>query len=201
MPKICIIDYKSGNIQSIKAALDILNISYVVSNQNEKINECSHLILPGVGSYKSAMLKLNNNINVQNLSNQVLKKKKPILGICVGMQIFSSYGYEFSKCEGLNWIPGTVEKLETNFTLPHIGWNTVQIVKDNELFLNQDSEFYFLNTFSFKCKNENHILGKTLYEKEFLSIINKDNIYGVQFHPEKSQVNGLNLLKNFAMKI
>ena len=165
MPKICIIDYKSGNIQSIKAALDILNISYVVSNQNEKINECSHLILPGVGSYKSAMLKLNNNINVQNLSNQVLKKKKPILGICVGMQIFSSYGYEFSKCEGLNWIPGTVEKLETNFTLPHIGWNTVQIVKDNELFLNQDSEFYFLNTFSFKCKNENHILGKTLYER------------------------------------
>ena len=76
MPKICIIDYKSGNIQSIKAALDILNISYVVSNQNEKINECSHLILPGVGSYKSAMLKLNNNINIQNLSNQVLKKKK-----------------------------------------------------------------------------------------------------------------------------
>ena len=201
MPKVCIIDYKSGNIQSIKAALDILNISYVVSNQDEKINESSHLILPGVGSYKSAMLKLNNNINLQNLSNQVLKKKKPILGICVGMQIFSSYGYEFSKCEGLNWIPGTVEKLETNFTLPHIGWNTVQIVKDNELFLNQDSEFYFLNTFSFKCKNENHILGKTLYEKEFLSIINKDNIYGVQFHPEKSQVNGLNLLKNFTTKI
>ena len=201
MPKVCIIDYKSGNIQSIKAALDILNISYVVSNQDEKINESSHLILPGVGSYKSAMLKLNNNINLQNLSNQVLKKKKPILGICVGMQIFSSFGYEFYKSEGLNWIPGTVEKLETNFTLPHIGWNTVHIVKDNKLFLNQDSEFYFLNTFSFRCKNENHILGKTLYEKEFLSIINKDNIYGVQFHPEKSQVNGLNLLKNFTTKI
>jgi len=201
MPKVCIIDYKSGNIQSIKAALDILNISYVVSNRDEKINESSHLILPGVGSYKSAMLKLNNNINLQNLSNQVLKKKKPILGICVGMQIFSSFGYEFYKSEGLNWIPGTVEKLETNFTLPHIGWNTVHIVKDNKLFLNQDSEFYFLNTFSFRCKNENHILGKTLYEKEFLSIINKDNIYGVQFHPEKSQVNGLNLLKNFTTKI
>ena len=101
MSKVCIIDYNSGNIQSVKAALDILNIDYVVSNQDEKINESSHLILPGVGSYKAAMLKLSSNVNLQNLSNQVLKKKKPILGICVGMQIFSSFGYEFFKTKGL----------------------------------------------------------------------------------------------------
>tara|TARA_B100001250_G_C19575686_1_gene689645 strand:- start:23 stop:628 length:606 start_codon:yes stop_codon:yes gene_type:complete len=201
MSKVCIIDYNSGNIQSVKAALDILNIDYVVSNQDEKINESSHLILPGVGSYKAAMLKLSSNVNLQNLSNQVLKKKKPILGICVGMQIFSSFGYEFFKTKGLDWIAGTVEKLETNYTLPHIGWNTIKIVKKNELFSNQINEFYFLNTFCFKCKNENEILGKTVYEKEFSSMINKDNIYGVQFHPEKSQTDGLNLLKNFITKI
>ncbi len=201
MSKVCIIDYNSGNIQSVKAALEILKVNYVISNLDSEINESSHLILPGVGSYKAAMNKLNKNLNLQNLSNQVLSKNKPILGICVGMQIFSSFGYEFFKTKGLNWISGTVEKLDTKFTLPHIGWNSVEILKKNKLFPKKDNEFYFLNSFCFKCKNENEILGKTIYDKEFSSIINKDNIYGVQFHPEKSQTDGLILLKKFITEI
>lgn len=198
MNKICIIDYGSGNVQSVASSLKILNINFVISSKNSDIIDSSHLILPGVGSYKSTMNKLKKNVDIVNLENEVLIKKKPILGICVGMQIFSNYGFEFEKVEGLGWIGGEVKKIETKMILPHIGWNTVDINKDNILIDKKFTrEFYFLHSYYFNCKNIDSVVGVTKYHKKFPTIINYNNIFGVQFHPEKSQSSGLVLLRNF----
>ena len=199
MHKICIIDYGSGNVQSIASSLKILNINSVISKKNSDINDSTHLILPGVGSYKSTMTKLKKNIDIVNLENEVLIKRKPMLGICVGMQIFSNYGYEFEKVEGLGWIPGEVKKIETYMILPHIGWNSVEVIVDNVLINKKTTnEFYFLHSYYFNCKNIDKIIGITNYDKKFPTIINQNNIFGVQFHPEKSQSDGLKLIKNFS---
>lgn len=199
--KICIIDLKTGNVASIANALKYMNYDFKISINKIDINNSSHIILPGVGSYKNFMKKINEKNIIGILEKNIIKKGKLFLGICVGMQVLSEYGYEFKKTKGLSWIPGNVKKIKVkNSPLPHIGWNDINIKKiKHPIFynLNDKSNFYFVNSYQFQPKNKENILATTIYEKEFCSIISKNNIFGTQFHPEKSQKVGLQFIKNF----
>lgn len=196
MLKICLIDVGSGNIGSLSNMLNYLKIKHVISNNSEDINNSSHYILPGVGSFKNVMENLSKKISIKNLEKNVFKKQKPILGICVGMQIFAKFGYEDEKTKGLNWIDGEVKKLN-NKMLPHMGWNNVKLKFNNKFFQSENDEFYFVHSYHFLPKKKKNLLGITNYGVEFCSSIIQENIIGVQFHPEKSQTAGLNLIKNF----
>lgn len=198
---ICIIDYGCGNTRSIQSSINFLGYKSIISNDNKVIKKSSHIILPGVGSYFNALSKIRLNLDLNFLKEEVFKKKKPILGICVGMQILSTYGYEFKKTKGLNWIDGKVVKMKNKPNIiPQVGWNNLKIqLKNNKLVFNIDHRdyFYFLHSFKFNVKNKKNITAYTEYNEKFSSVVSKDNIVGVQFHPEKSQNSGLKLLKNF----
>jgi glutamine amidotransferase len=197
---ICIVDANSGNKKSVYNLIKYLSYDVRISRAAEDINKATHLILPGVGSYSEMMSKLKKYNLIDILSNEVLIKKKPFLGICVGMQVLSTFGYEFEKSAGLNWIEGIVRKLKTdNLKLPHIGWNNIFIQKKDKILneIDENSNFYFLHSYVFDSKITNSIIAETSYGESFPCIINSDNIWGFQFHPEKSQVPGQLILKNF----
>lgn len=196
---ICILNYGSGNITSIYNAIKFLGYRCKVSNNKTDIKNSSHLILPGVGSYSNVMSKINKNLPYDIIQNVTLNKKKPFLGICVGMQILSDFGYEFTKTKGLGWISGEVKKINVkNKRLPHIGWNKIELQKTIPLMKGLDKNyFYFVHSYIFRPKYKKNIISYSSYEKKFVSIISNENIYGIQFHPEKSQVNGLQFLYNF----
>lgn len=194
-----ILDTKSGNIGSVKNAIEFLDIKTIVSNKKKDIDEATHIILPGVGSYSNFINNLNENDLIDTIIDNVKNKSKPFLGICVGMQVLSSFGYENDEKEGLDFIPGTVSQIDTNLKLPHIGWNKIKIIRSDTLFkdMQNDPFFYFLHSYSFKVKYHEHEIANSFYGSEFSAIVKRDNIYGVQFHPEKSQKSGLKLLSNF----
>ena len=198
--QVLILDYGSGNVKSVFNICKYIEEDTLISNNIEDIKKCSHIILPGVGSYKASMNKIKKKLPLEEIMNQIINKKKPILGICVGMQVFANVGYEFEKCNGLGLIDGSVKKLETNkYPLPNIGWSNIKVERDNILFkrLEEDNSFYFVHSFAFIPKNDDKIIASSFYEKKFVCAIQKENIFGVQFHPEKSQKSGIQLLKNF----
>ncbi len=201
MSEISIIDTKSGNIKSVANALNFLGYNFEITNDYKKLNLSSHLILPGVGAYGNLMDKLKENNLVDLLKELLLVKKKFFLGICVGMQILSTKGFEFEINDGLNLIEGNVVKFQLkDKPIPHVGWNKVIFNTDYELSkgLSDNEDFYFVNSYYFDVKNpQNFVKGYTNYEITFPSVVGKDNIFGVQFHPEKSQRAGLLLIKNF----
>lgn len=200
MKKICILDYGVGNIFSLKNILKKNNINFTYSRKKKDILNATHLILPGVGSFDIAIKKLSESIAIDFLNNEVLNKKKPILGICVGMQIMATNGYENTITNGLGWIEGSVKIIDSKkLSLPQVGWNNLilskrkyDIVKEIEV-----KDFYFLNSYYFDVMNKKNVIAYTSYGIKFPSIIQKNNIVGVQFHPEKSQKAGLQLIKNF----
>jgi len=197
--KVCILDYGSGNVNSVYNLVSFLGYDVIVSNERIEIESASHIILPGVGSFGAAMGKIRNQIPLKVLENEVFNNRKLFLGICVGMQVLLEKGYEHGGQDGLGWIPGTVEKLQVkNLPLPHIGWNDIIIRKDSDLFsdLGDIKDFYFVHSYAIKT-DENFVLTETNYGSNFYSSINKENIYGVQFHPEKSQKAGQKLIQNF----
>ena len=197
---ICVIDYSCGNLNSIKNAIDRLNFQCEISNDPKIISKSDKIILPGVGAFSAAIKKLKKNKLDTILSEEVLNKKKPILGICLGFQLMFSESYEFEKTKGLNWINGSVTKIDSDIRLPHNGWNTIKILKENELIESKvENFFYFNHSLSVKNNDDNfEVLGKTFYGEEFISIGKKnDNIFGIQPHPEKSQIAGLEFLKKF----
>jgi glutamine amidotransferase len=206
---VSIVDYGSGNLNSVSKALEVAaeqmskKINIKISNKPKDILVSDKIILPGQGSYRQCSLGIKNIPGLWDTLNQfVLIKKKPIFGICVGMQLFSELGYEEQVTGGFGWIKGSVKKIEINnkdLKLPHMGWNEVNVIKKNDLFVDIKnlSHFYFVHSFAFKAKDEKDVICITDYEKPVVAGILKENIFGTQFHPEKSQSNGIKLLSNF----
>lgn len=197
---VCILDYGSGNVMSVFNIINFLGYDVKISNKPLDIKNCTHLILPGVGAFGKSIEKIMNVIPFDILENEVINKKKPFLGICVGMQVLADKGFEFGEHKGFGWVHGNVEKIETK-DLPtiHIGWNNITIQKDSPLLkgLMKDEDFYFVHSYIFNIECQDYIVSKTNYGVNFPSIISKDNIFGIQFHPEKSQKAGQLIFKNF----
>ncbi len=200
--KVVIIDYGLGNIKSIYDAFSRFNESVIISKNLSTIGSANSIILPGVGSFAKAM-QLINKLDLKNTIINHVKNNKPLLGICLGMQLLFENSEEFGLNKGLSLIPGKVKKLKSNKfeKLPNIGWRKLNNKKINSKFLNsinKSDEFYFLHSFYCKPKNENHILAETKFGKlKFTSVVNYKNIYGCQFHPEKSSKAGLKIIENF----
>lgn len=199
---ISIIDYGLGNIQAFKNIYDRLNIPCTFASSPEDIKSATKLILPGVGSFDWAMSRLNESGLIESINDEVINNKKPILGVCVGMQIMASSSDEGNK-NGLGWIPTSIRKLSlksnANLILPHMGWNNVTPINNNDLFRDiKDLNFYFLHSFFIDLDNSDKKIAESIYGQKFCCAFNYQNIYGTQFHPEKSHDSGRKLLENFA---
>lgn len=202
---ITIIDYGSGNLNAIKNIYERLNIPYEFATTVEQIAKADHIILPGVGAFDETISTLREKGFLDALNKRVLEDKVPILGICVGMQMLSDRSEEGSLA-GLGWIHGKVKKFDKKDIpgkpkIPHLGWNSIEITKDIPLFKDIDPKvgFYFVHSYYYECADEANVMAKCTYGKVFHAAVCRDNIYGVQFHPEKSHDNGITLLKNFSM--
>ena len=199
---IVIVDYKMGNIHSVARKLKMLGVNYEISNNPDTIKQADKLILPGVGHFGKAMLQLEESNLISVLNDVVLIQKKPILGICLGMQLMANFSEE-GNVNGLGCIDGKVKRFQVNdklrFKIPHTSWNQISICKESQMNIGLDntSEFYFVHAYYFRANNESDILHKTTYEQEFVSAVQKENIVGVQYHPEKSHDLGMQLIKNF----
>ena len=203
---VTIVDYNSGNISSVinsfkEVAEDKVNVE--VTSDLEKIKLSDKVVLPGQGSFKSCVDALNNiNGLVDTLSDFVLTNKKPLLGICVGLQMFADVGYEEAETKGLGWISGKVSKINNQdgkYKLPHIGWNEINIVKDSKIFkdIENNSHMYFVHSYEFIPEDKNVISATTDYSSNIVCSVEKENIFGTQFHPEKSDKTGLKIIDNF----
>jgi glutamine amidotransferase len=197
--EICILDYGSGNVKSVYNSINKLGYSVVISNDEKDIDGASHLILPGVGSYGKAMEKMNRTLPLESIVKQVANGK-PILGICVGMQVLSTKGFEYGEWGGLNLFKNSkVEELKTELPKPHIGWNSVSLIKEHQIFRNSPdgTDFYFVHSFAYSEISSEDVIANCEYGEIFPAVVGTGNVIGVQFHPEKSQVFGAQILRNF----
>ena len=203
---ITIVDYSSGNISSVinsfkEVAQDKVNIE--VTSDLNKIVSGDKVVLPGQGSFKSCVDALKKIEGLTDTLNEfAITNKKPILGICVGLQMFADIGYEETETKGLGWISGKVSKIDNQngkFKLPHIGWNQINIVKDSKILQNieNNSHMYFVHSYEFIPEDKNVILATTEYSSNIVCSVEKENIFGTQFHPEKSDKIGLKIIDNF----
>ena len=197
-----LINYGGGNYKSVSNALEYLNIDYLEINSHHNLKKVSHIILPGVGVYNDLISTLKSMNIIEELIYHITDKKKFYLGICVGMQILSEYGLENNKTKGLNLIKGKVEKIPVEKeALPNIGWHNIILEKKNSLLFNNidDKEmlFYFVHSYYFNLDQQEDCSSSIYYEKKITASVEKNNLFGVQFHPEKSQAGGLKILKNF----
>ncbi len=204
--KITIVDYQSGNISSVinsftEVAKDKVNIE--VTSDIKKIKVSDKIVLPGQGSFKSCVDSLNSiNGLVDTLKEFAIINKKPLLGICVGLQMFAKVGYEEKETRGLGWIPGKVSKIDNQngkFKLPHIGWNEIELKKNSNLFKNvkNRSHMYFVHSYEFIPEDKSVISATTDYSSKIVCAIEQENLFGTQFHPEKSDIEGLRIIENF----
>ena len=198
--KIAIIDYSVGNTQSVFNAINTLGYEVIITNQKKFIDNADIIVLPGVGAFKSCIDNIKQFGLDEILNEQVLKRGKPILGICVGMQLMATRSFENGEHYGFDWIPGDVVKFENSkdCKVPHVGWNNINLKQDKPQIFDRlvgSPHFYFDHSYHFSCSYDHHIVAKVNYGIEVTAAIAKDNIYGVQFHPEKSQVNGLKLFR------
>jgi len=203
---VTIVDYKSGNISSVinsfkEVAQDKIKIE--VTSDVSKIKLSDKVVLPGQGSFKGCVdaLKSINGL-VDSLNDFVMINKKPLLGICVGLQMFADIGYEDTETKGLGWISGKVTKIDNQngkYKLPHIGWNEINIVKNNKIFkdIKNKSHMYFVHSYEFVPSDKNFIAATTDYTSKHVCAVEKENIFGTQFHPEKSDKTGLKIIDNF----
>ncbi|NHN33878.1 imidazole glycerol phosphate synthase subunit HisH [Paenibacillus agricola] len=199
---VCIIDYGMGNLMSVLRAFELIGCSVVVSNHKEDIMNAKRLILPGVGAFSVAMDNLRALNLIDLLHEEVLAEGKPFLGICLGMQLIAEDSYEHGHFKGLGWVPASVRRLELEegMRVPHMGWNDVYpVIREKSLFDNIEGEssYYFVHSYHVDCREVNYVGSTCKYGVEFVSTIQHKNIYAAQFHPEKSQNNGIQMLRNF----
>ena len=203
---VTIVDYQSGNISSVinsfkQVAKNKINLE--VTSDLNKIKLSDKLILPGQGSFKNcveSLLKINGLKDT--LNDFAITKKKPLLGICVGMQMFADIGFEETETKGLGWISGNVEKIDNKknqFKLPHIGWNELSLLSNSKLFkdIKENSHVYFVHSYKFVPSDEKFVSSKVTYSEEIVASIENNNLFGTQFHPEKSDTVGLKIIENF----
>lgn len=200
---IVIIDYNMGNVRSIAKALESLSAEVLISRRKEDIKKADRLILAGVGAFSDGMKNLKKLGLISLLNNEVISNKKPILGICLGMQLMAENSTEFGFHQGLGWLDASVEVFDLknkNLKVPHMGWNNVKILDKNCPLLvgiKPGIDFYFVHSYHLVCRLKNTVRAVCCYGKDFTAVIQEDNIFGTQFHPEKSQKFGLEILKNF----
>ena len=204
--KVTIVDYSSGNISSVINSFKEVaqnKATIEVTSDLNKIKSSDKIVLPGQGSFKSCVDALNKISGLINTLNEfVIANKKPLLGICVGLQMFADVGYEETETKGLGWISGKVTKIDNQngkFKLPHIGWNQINILKDSRIFeeVENNSHMYFVHSYEFIPTDNKVISATTDYSTKVVCSVEKDNIFGTQFHPEKSDKTGLKIINNF----
>ena len=203
---VTIVDYNSGNISSVINSFNEVakgKVKIEVTSNLNLIKASDKVVLPGQGSFKSCIDRLNSIDGlIDTLKEFVIENKKPILGICVGLQMFADIGYEEKETKGLGWISGKVSKIDNQngkFKLPHIGWNEINIVKDSKIFNNIEdkSHMYFVHSYEFIPEDKSVIAATTDYSSKVVCAAEKENIFGTQFHPEKSDKIGLRIIENF----
>ena len=203
---VTIVDYQSGNISSVINSFTEVakgKVNLEVTSDIKKIKSSDKIVLPGQGSFKSCVDALNNiNGLVDTLNKFAISDKKPLIGICVGLQMFADIGYEETETKGLGWISGKVSKIDNQngkFKLPHIGWNQINIVNESKIFkdIENNSHMYFVHSYEFIPNDKNVISATTDYSSNIVCAVEKDNIFGTQFHPEKSDKIGLKIIDNF----
>lgn len=200
--QIAIINYQIGNIRSVANAFEIVSNSVEIITKPEDLSEAERVVLPGVGSYEDGMQNLERLGWINVLEEEVIKNNKPFLGICLGMQMLGTHSTENGYHKGLNWISGDVKKIsvpDKSYRIPHIGWNNVHIPRNSRLFdnLGDTPDFYFVHSYAL-CPDDHSVISATCdYGVNFVAAVERENICGTQFHPEKSQKSGLALLKNF----
>jgi len=200
---IVIIDFGMGNLRSVEIKIKKFCKNVVISSDKSVISDAEKIILPGVGAFKKGMENIKNNDFEKILNKKIIKEKTSILGICLGMQLLSESSEE-GNIKGLSWIKGKTKKFsfqkEKNFKIPHVGWNSVDIKKSNNILFKgvpKETYFYFTHSYHLVCKNKEDILSTTNYGYDFISSIHRENIYGTQFHPEKSHRIGMKIIQNF----
>jgi len=199
---IAIIDYSAGNLQSIYNAFEALGEDVIITKDPSKLKDAKAIVLPGVGAFRDGINNLRDMGFVEALNEEIMQKKKPYLGVCLGLQFLAEKSLEHGEYEGLGWIKGAVKKIEPNdrkFKIPHMGWNDIKITKDSALFngLVDEPVFYFVHSYYLDV-DENEVVSSTCWHgQDITASVQKDNIFAVQFHPEKSQGAGLKVLKNF----
>ena len=203
---VTIVDYQSGNISSVINSFTEVakgKVNLEVTADLNKIKSSDKIVLPGQGSFKSCVDSLNSiNGLVEALNEIAIIKKKPLLGICVGLQMFADVGFEEIETKGLGWISGKVSKIDNQsgkFKLPHIGWNEIEIVKQSKIFkdIENKSHMYFVHSYEFIPEDKSVISATTDYSSKIVCSVERDNLFGTQFHPEKSDKTGLKIIKNF----
>lgn len=200
---IVIVDYHMGNIRSVAKAFKRIGAEFRVSKNPNDIKNASHLVLPGVGAFPDGIHNLKTLGLKDILDEEVLVGKKPFLGICLGMQLLGTYGEEHGGSDGLGWIQGIVRRFnvdETQYKIPHVGWDDVLIVRESPLFNNLSTSslsFYFVHSYHFIPDDQRLTVGSCIYGEPFTAVVQRDNIFGVQFHPEKSQSDGIKVIQNF----
>lgn len=200
---IAIIDYGMGNLHSIHKALEYVGGDAVITENPDDLSKAERVVLPGIGAFGDGIANLRKAGFVEALRREVLERKKPFLGICLGMQLLATRSFEFGEHEGLGFIPGEVKKFEfpeaKRLPIPHVGWNSVAIRKEHELLkgIKNNSDFYFVHSFRYLPADQNSVIASCDYGYDFPAIVGSANIFATQFHPEKSQKDGLKLLINF----
>jgi glutamine amidotransferase len=193
-----IIDYGMGNVASVEKALKILGVSSGITKDRSEIENADFIILPGVGAFRQGMDNLEKFGLIELLDSEIILKKKPFMGICLGMQLIAEKGYEPVECRGLGWIGGEVRKIDQpGRSIPHLGWNEISARSNSLLSEFDKKDFYFIHSYHFEVKDPLSVLATVNYGSDYVAAVQKDNIFAAQFHPEKSQTSGLALMKKF----
>jgi glutamine amidotransferase len=200
--RVAIVNYGMGNLDSVARAVQECGAEPVVTDQARDLESATHIILPGVGAFALGMANIRALGIDEALTEQVRSREIPFLGLCLGMQLLATRGYETEESTGLGWFDAEVRRLEPNGSadrVPHVGWNDVELLRDTPLFsgVKSGTDFYFVHSYHVVCRDAADVVGRTPYCGTFVSAITRGNIWGVQFHPEKSQRPGFQVLRNF----